>query len=62
MVLFQNKVTGAEVIVTNFLVQHNLLISTVDHIGPLFENISLNLKLPLLVVVVELKHLRFLVK
>ena len=33
------KATKAEVMVTNFLVQHNLLIATADHLGPLFKAI-----------------------
>ncbi len=36
---FQNKVTRVEVIVSNFLVQHNLPLATADHLGPLFRNI-----------------------
>ena len=39
---FKNKVTHNEVIVTNFLVQHNLLIFPADHIGPLFKSIFHN--------------------
>ena len=35
----ENKTTKAEVMVTNFLVQHNLPISTADHLGPLFKAI-----------------------
>ena len=34
---FQNKVTRAEVIVSNFLVQHNLPLATTDHLGSLFS-------------------------
>ena len=33
------KVIKAEVITTNFLVQHNLPIATADHLGPLFKEI-----------------------
>ena len=36
---FSRKVTKAEVMVTNFLVQHNLPIATADHLGPLFKEI-----------------------
>lgn len=36
--VFQNNVTRAEVIVSNFLVQHNLPLATSDHLGPLFRN------------------------
>ena len=32
---FQNKVTRSEVIVSNFIVQHNLTLATADHNGPL---------------------------
>ena len=32
-------VTKAEVMVTNFLVQHNLPLATADHMGPLFKAI-----------------------
>ena len=32
-------VTKAEVMVTNFLIQHNLPIATADHLGPLFKEI-----------------------
>ena len=33
-------VTKAEVMVTNFLIQHNLPIATAGHLGPLFKTIS----------------------
>ena len=33
-----SKVTKAEVLMTNFLVQHNLPLSTSDHMGPLFRS------------------------
>lgn len=36
----ESKVTKAEVMVTNFLVQHNLPIATADHLGPLFKAIA----------------------
>ena len=36
---FQSKVLNAEVMVTNFIVQHNLPIATADHLGQLFKNI-----------------------
>lgn len=36
---FSKKVIKAEVIVTNFLVQHNLPIATADHLGPLRKEI-----------------------
>ena len=35
----KKKVLNAEVMVTNFLVQHNLPIATADHLGPLFKSI-----------------------
>ena len=34
---FQNKVTRAKVIVSNFIVQHNLLLTTADNLGLLFK-------------------------
>ena len=36
---FENKVLNAEVMVTNFIIQHNLPIATADHLGPLFKSI-----------------------
>lgn len=36
---FENKVLNAEVMVTNFIVQHNLPIATADHLGHLFKKI-----------------------
>ena len=36
---FEKKVLNAEVMVTNFIVQHNLPIATADHLGHLFKNI-----------------------
>ena len=36
---FKSKVLNAEVIVTNFLIQHNLPLATADHLGPLFRTI-----------------------
>lgn len=35
----EKKTLKAEVMVTNFLVQHNLPIATADHLGPLFRSI-----------------------
>ena len=35
----EKKTLKAEVMVTNFLVQHNLPIATADHLGPLFKAI-----------------------
>ena len=34
----KDSVTRAEVIMTNFLVQHNLPLATSDHLGPLFRS------------------------
>ena len=34
-----SNVIKAEVMITNFLVQHNLPIATADHLGPLFKEI-----------------------
>ena len=34
----KDSVTRAEVIITNFLVQHNLPLATSDHLGPLFRS------------------------
>ena len=42
---FQNKVTGAEVMVSNFIVQHNLQLATSDHLGPLFKIIFPDIKI-----------------
>ena len=36
---FSRKVTKAEVMVTDFLVQYNLLMATADHLGPLLKDI-----------------------
>ena len=36
---FQNKVTRAEVIVSNFVVQHNLPMATADHLELVFKTI-----------------------
>jgi hypothetical protein len=35
----KDAVTKAEVIVTNFLIQHNLPLATSDHLGPLFRSV-----------------------
>ena len=35
----ESKATKAEVMVTNFVVQHNLPIATANHLGPLFKAI-----------------------
>ena len=35
----KTKVLNDEVIVTNFLVQHNLPLATADHLGPLYKSI-----------------------
>ena len=35
----QSAVTRAEVVTTNFLIQHNLPLATSDHLGPLFRAI-----------------------
>ena len=37
--VFRNKVLNAEVMVTNFIVQHNLPIVTADHLAQLFKNV-----------------------
>ena len=42
---FQNKVTRAEVMVSNFIVQHNLPLATADHLGPLFKIIFPDIKI-----------------
>ena len=36
---FRNKVLNVEVMVTNFIVQHNLPIATADHLAQLFKNV-----------------------
>ena len=35
----KDSTTRAEVIVTNFLIQHNLPLATADHLGPLFRSV-----------------------
>ena len=42
---FQNKVTRAEVMVSNFIVQHNLPLATADHLGRLFKIIFPDIKI-----------------
>ena len=37
--VFKNTVLNAEVMVTNFIVQHNLPIATADHLAQLFKNV-----------------------
>ena len=37
--VFRSKVLNAEVMVTNFIVQHNLPITTDDHLAQLFKNV-----------------------
>ena len=37
--VFRSKVLNAEVMVTNFIVQHNLPIATADHLAQLFKNV-----------------------
>jgi hypothetical protein len=44
---FNKDVIKAEVMVTNFLVQHNLPLSTADHLGPLFKEIFPDSKIAL---------------
>ena len=41
----KTKVLNAEVMVTNFLVQHNLPLATADHFGPLFKSIFTDSKI-----------------
>ena len=43
--VFRNKVLNTEVMVTNFIVQHNLPIATADHFAQLFKNVFPDRKL-----------------
>ena len=43
--VFRNKVLNLEVMVTNFIVQHNLPIATGDHLAQLFKNIFCDSKI-----------------
>ena len=53
------KLTKAEVMVTNFIVQHNLPLATADHLGALFKVFFLTVTLPRLMQVEGPKHQQF---
>ena len=60
--VFKNTVLNAEVMVTNFIIQHNLSNATADHLAQLFKNIFPDRKLLHHMQVPKQKLLQYLIR